>query len=209
MLPSAYVGLVVEEEFIGAGVDPGELEHHAVAVVGGRNRIGQGRGEGRADQVESSNTRNNLIRRIKRAAFGFRNLANYRIRAILCVGNLNRDLLAAVTLDGAGTQDIANGAPPSHLGDPQCPVGKYPVSGIWVWACSSLEQVHHVRCWSLQVRNGAYLGGGGYWSATGPMGDRTCQNRGMIHGWREGLPRRLDLASGQQPACCVPGLPSR
>ena len=40
---------------------------------------------------------NNLIKRIKRAAFGFRNFANYRIRALLYAGKPNWDLLAAVT----------------------------------------------------------------------------------------------------------------
>ena len=40
---------------------------------------------------------NNLIKRIKRAAFGFRNFANYRIRALLYAGKLNWDLLATVT----------------------------------------------------------------------------------------------------------------
>ena len=34
------------------GVDACELEDHAVAVVGGRNRIGQSRGEGQTDQVD-------------------------------------------------------------------------------------------------------------------------------------------------------------
>ena len=40
---------------------------------------------------------NNLIKRIKRAAFGFRNFANYRIRALLYAGKPNWDLLASVT----------------------------------------------------------------------------------------------------------------
>ena len=40
---------------------------------------------------------NNLIKRVKRAAFGFRNFANYRIRALLYAGKPNWDLLAAVT----------------------------------------------------------------------------------------------------------------
>ena len=34
---------------------------------------------------------NNLIKRIKRAAFGFRNFANYRIRALLYAGKPNWD----------------------------------------------------------------------------------------------------------------------
>ncbi len=40
---------------------------------------------------------NNLIKRIKRIAFGFRNFANYRIRALLYAGKPNWDLLASVT----------------------------------------------------------------------------------------------------------------
>ena len=40
---------------------------------------------------------NNLIKRIKRVAFGFRNFANYRIRALLYAGKPNWDLLSALT----------------------------------------------------------------------------------------------------------------
>ena len=40
---------------------------------------------------------NNLIKRIKRAAFGFRNFANYRIRALLCAGKPNWKILATIT----------------------------------------------------------------------------------------------------------------
>ena len=40
---------------------------------------------------------NNLIKRIKRAAFGLPNFANYRIRALLYAGKPNWDLLAAAT----------------------------------------------------------------------------------------------------------------
>ena len=40
---------------------------------------------------------NNLIKRIKRAAFGFRNFANYRIRALLYAGKPDWKLLAAIT----------------------------------------------------------------------------------------------------------------
>ena len=36
---------------------------------------------------------NNLIKRVKRAAFGFRNFANYRIRALLYASGPNWDLL--------------------------------------------------------------------------------------------------------------------
>ena len=40
---------------------------------------------------------NNLIKRIKRIAFGFRNFTNYRIRALLYAGKPNWNLLAIIT----------------------------------------------------------------------------------------------------------------
>ena len=40
---------------------------------------------------------NNLIKRIKRIGFGFRNFANYRIRALLYAGKPNWKLLPALT----------------------------------------------------------------------------------------------------------------
>ena len=40
---------------------------------------------------------NNLIKRVKRAAFGFRRFAHYRIRALLYAGKPNWTLLASVT----------------------------------------------------------------------------------------------------------------
>ena len=40
---------------------------------------------------------NNLIKRIKRIGFGFRNFQNYRIRALLYAGRPNWDLLPALT----------------------------------------------------------------------------------------------------------------
>lgn len=40
---------------------------------------------------------NNLIKRVKRVAFGFRRFAHYRIRALLYAGHPNWDLLATVT----------------------------------------------------------------------------------------------------------------
>src|SRR5680860_390164 len=40
---------------------------------------------------------NNLIKRVKRVAFGFRRFRNYRIRTLLCVGKPNWDLLATIT----------------------------------------------------------------------------------------------------------------
>ena len=40
---------------------------------------------------------NNLIKRVKRIAFGFRRFANYRIRSLLYAGRPNWALLATVT----------------------------------------------------------------------------------------------------------------
>jgi hypothetical protein len=40
---------------------------------------------------------NNLIKRVKRTAFGFRNVAYYRIRALLYAGNINWTLLDTIT----------------------------------------------------------------------------------------------------------------
>ncbi len=40
---------------------------------------------------------NNLATRVKRVAFGFRSFTNYRIRALLCAGKPNWDLLATIT----------------------------------------------------------------------------------------------------------------
>ena len=44
-----------------------------------------------------SETMNNLIKRTKCAAFGFRSFTNYRVRALLYAGKPNWDLLATVT----------------------------------------------------------------------------------------------------------------
>jgi transposase len=40
---------------------------------------------------------NNLIKRVKRAAFGFVSFRNYRVRALLYAGKPNWDLLDSVT----------------------------------------------------------------------------------------------------------------
>ena len=40
---------------------------------------------------------NNLAKRVKRVAFGFRSFRNYRIRALLYAGKPNWDLLATIT----------------------------------------------------------------------------------------------------------------
>jgi transposase len=40
---------------------------------------------------------NNLIKRVKRVAFGFRKFRNYRIRSLLYAGKPNWDLLATIT----------------------------------------------------------------------------------------------------------------
>ena len=42
-------------------------------------------------------TVNNLIKRVKRAAFGFTSFRNYRIRSLLYAGKPNWDLLATIT----------------------------------------------------------------------------------------------------------------
>ena len=42
-------------------------------------------------------TVNNLIKRVKRAAFGFRRFTNYRIRALLYAGKPNWTLLNTIT----------------------------------------------------------------------------------------------------------------
>jgi transposase len=40
---------------------------------------------------------NNLVKRAKRVAFGMTNFTNYRIRALLCAGKPNWDLLPTIT----------------------------------------------------------------------------------------------------------------
>jgi transposase len=40
---------------------------------------------------------NNLIKRVKRAAFGFTSFRNYRIRSLLYAGKPNWDQLATIT----------------------------------------------------------------------------------------------------------------
>ncbi len=40
---------------------------------------------------------NNLIKRVKRVAFGLRRFVNYRVRALLYAGRPNWDLLTTVT----------------------------------------------------------------------------------------------------------------
>ena len=40
---------------------------------------------------------NNLAKRIKRVAFGFRNFANFRIRALLYAGRPNWTILTSIT----------------------------------------------------------------------------------------------------------------
>ncbi len=40
---------------------------------------------------------NNLAKRVKRVAFGFRSFANFRIRALLYAGRPNWALLATIT----------------------------------------------------------------------------------------------------------------
>jgi len=40
---------------------------------------------------------NNLIKRVKRAVFGFTSFRNYRVRSLLYAGKPNWDLLATIT----------------------------------------------------------------------------------------------------------------
>lgn len=40
---------------------------------------------------------NNLVKRVKRVAFGMRNSAHYRMRSLLCAGEPHRDLLGTIT----------------------------------------------------------------------------------------------------------------
>ncbi|MHB8431275.1 MAG: transposase [Acidimicrobiales bacterium] len=50
-----------------------------------------------AAQVSNGPTEaNNLIKRVKRAAFGFTSFRNYRIRSLLYAGKPNWDLLATI-----------------------------------------------------------------------------------------------------------------
>ncbi len=51
-----------------------------------------GRSTGRATEAI-----NNLVKRVKRAAFGFRRFAHYRIRALLYAGRPSWALLATIT----------------------------------------------------------------------------------------------------------------
>ena len=51
----------------------------------------------RAGEQRPTEAANNLIKRIKRAAFGFTNFRNYRVRVLLDAGKPNWDLLATIT----------------------------------------------------------------------------------------------------------------
>ncbi len=61
----------------------------------------QGRVDDVIDRAQVSNgsteADNNLVKRVKRVAFGFASFENYRIRALLCAGKPNWDRLASVT----------------------------------------------------------------------------------------------------------------
>ena len=60
---------------------------HTAIVTGHRARVTNGPTE----------AINNLVKRVKCAAFGFRRFAHYRIRALLYAGKPNWALLAGVT----------------------------------------------------------------------------------------------------------------
>lgn len=53
---------------------------------------------------------NNLIKRVKRVAFGFRRFAHDRIRALLYAGKPNWDLLASVTPRSNGKRPTTGGS---------------------------------------------------------------------------------------------------
>jgi Transposase len=55
------------------------------------------RGTRRASPTGPTEAVNNLIKRVKRAAFGFTSFRNYRIRLLLYAGKPDCNLLAAVT----------------------------------------------------------------------------------------------------------------
>ena len=85
----------------GAGGDQQDADHAVnsggPAVRGpGRRRRG---GTWHRAHVSNGPTEanNNLIKRVKRVAFGFRRFAHYRIRALLYAGKPNWDLLATIT----------------------------------------------------------------------------------------------------------------
>ena len=72
---------------------------------------------------------NNLIKRVKRTAFGFRRFANYRIRALLYAGKLMRVRIEVGSTGGGGSPTRA---PPCGGGFPvEClPAGAGPVMSL-------------------------------------------------------------------------------
>jgi hypothetical protein len=58
---------------------------------------------------------NNLLKRIKRIGFGFRNFENYRIRALLIAGSPNWRVLGSIVVRwGAGPRRQKSGEPTMH-----------------------------------------------------------------------------------------------
>ena len=68
-------------------VEPAHAEHHLRVELRRRTRVTNA----------ATEAANNLIKRVKRVAFGFTNFNNYRIRALLYAGKPNWALLDTLT----------------------------------------------------------------------------------------------------------------
>jgi hypothetical protein len=73
--------------------DPSRFARWGGPWTGGGSRSSLARA---ADLEWAHRVVNNLIKRVKRSAFGFTSFRNYRIRSLLYAGKLNWDLLATV-----------------------------------------------------------------------------------------------------------------
>ena len=60
-----------------------------------------------ASRGPATESANNLAKRVKRAAFGFTNFANYRIRALLYAGKPMRVRIEVGSIGGDGSQTLA------------------------------------------------------------------------------------------------------
>ncbi len=58
----------------------------------------EAKGHGVPQVIDSTEALNNLIKRIKRVGFGFRNFENYRIRALLYAGKPNWRVLGSIVV---------------------------------------------------------------------------------------------------------------
>jgi integrase len=84
-------GLLVQT--LDYAVRQGSAVRNVAAMTEGPRQ--QPEGEGRSLTIEEA--RSLLIKRVKRAAFGFTSFRNYRIRSLLYAGKPNWDLLATIT----------------------------------------------------------------------------------------------------------------